>query len=46
MGRSWAKHAPKQEAGYFLTTWQVHWFYAEVQDHLAKLASRVDIHVK
>ncbi|MFX1296561.1 MAG: recombinase family protein [Promethearchaeota archaeon] len=25
---SWAKHARKQEVGYFLATWQVHWFFA------------------
>lgn len=43
---SWAKHAPKQEVGYFLATWQVHWFYAQVQDRLAEMASRVGIHVE
>jgi IS605 OrfB family transposase len=43
---SWAKHARKQEVGYFLATWQVHWFYAQVQDHLAAMAARVGIHVE
>jgi len=43
---SWAKHARKQEVGYFLATWQVHWFYAQVQDHLAEMASRGGIHVE
>ena len=43
---SWAKHARKQEVGYFLATWQVHWFFAQVQDHLAEMASRVGIHVE
>ena len=43
---SWAKHARKQEVGYFLATWQVHWFFAQVQDHLAEMAARVGIYVE
>ena len=43
---SWAKHARKQEVGYFLATWQVHWFFAQVQDHLAEMAVRVGIYVE
>ncbi|MFX1295059.1 MAG: zinc ribbon domain-containing protein [Promethearchaeota archaeon] len=35
---SWAKHARKQEVGYFLATWQVHWFFAQIQAQLAEMA--------
>lgn len=43
---SWAKHARKQEVGYFLATGQVHWFFAQIQDHLAAMAVRAGITVE
>ncbi len=42
----WAKQKPKDQVGYFLTTWQVHWFYARVQQYLAALARRQGILVE
>lgn len=43
---SWAKHSKKNEVGYFLTTWQVHWFHAKLQKTLAEMAARETIKVE
>ena len=43
---SWAKHAAKTSVGYFLSTWQVHWFYSQVQERLYELAQRASILVE
>ena len=43
---SWAKHSDKNEVGYFLATWQVHWFFAKVQALLAPMAERNGIQVE
>ncbi len=34
----WAKQKPREQVGYFLTTWQVHWFYTRVQQLIAAQA--------
>ena len=43
---SWAKHSPKNKVGYFLTTWQVHWFHARIKELIAPMAERAGIHVE
>ncbi|MHA1386072.1 MAG: zinc ribbon domain-containing protein [Candidatus Helarchaeota archaeon] len=43
---SWAKHTGKNRAGYFLTTWQVHWFHAKIQELIVEMASREGIRVE
>jgi transposase len=43
---SWAKHVGKNEAGYFLSTMQVHWFFSQVQEKLTEMAHRSGIHVE
>jgi IS605 OrfB family transposase len=43
---SWAKHTAKQEAGYFLATWQVHWFYSRIQDLVSSMARRAGMFVE
>ncbi|NVM29250.1 MAG: transposase [Candidatus Helarchaeota archaeon] len=42
----WAKHARKQKAGYFLATWQIHWFFGQIQEHIADLAPRKGLFVE
>ena len=42
----WAKHARKQKVGYFLSTWQIHWFFSQIQEHVADLAPRKGIFVE
>ena len=34
----WSKHSLKTEVGYFLSSWQIHWFFAQVQDTLKNMA--------
>ena len=43
---SWAKHSGKNEVGYFLATWQVHWFFAKVQALLVPMVERNGIQVE
>ncbi|MFX1296681.1 MAG: transposase [Promethearchaeota archaeon] len=42
----WAKHSKKYKVGYFLATWQVHWFFGQVQSRIAELAPRQGILVE
>ena len=42
----WAKHARKQKVGYFLATWQIHWFFSQIQECIADLAPRKGIFVE
>ena len=34
----WSKHSLKTEIGYFLSSWQIHWFFAQIQDTLKNMA--------
>ena len=34
----WSKHNLKTEVGYFLSSWQIHWFFAQIQDTLKNMA--------
>ena len=34
----WSKHSLKTEVGYFLSSWQIHWFFAQIQDTLKNMA--------
>jgi IS605 OrfB family transposase len=34
----WSKHSLKTEVGYFLSSWQIHWFFAQIQDSLKNMA--------
>jgi hypothetical protein len=43
---AWARHTAKWQAGYFLTTWQVHWFFSRIQSHIWDLASRIGLQVE
>ncbi|MFQ5978210.1 MAG: transposase [Candidatus Heimdallarchaeota archaeon] len=43
---SWARHSAKADSGYWLATWQVHWFYAQIQDRVANGATRLGIQVE
>ena len=36
----WSKHSSKSEVGYFLSTWQVHWFFSQIIEFTARLARR------
>ncbi len=42
----WAKHTRKEKAGYFLATWQIHWFFGKIQERIADLAPRKGIFVE
>ncbi|MFX0091608.1 MAG: zinc ribbon domain-containing protein [Candidatus Hodarchaeota archaeon] len=42
----WAQTTAKEEAGYWLATWQVHWFHSEVIRHTRTLAARHGIRVE
>jgi len=41
----WAKHSKRIEVGQFLTWNQVHWFYSQIQWHVAQMAARKKIEV-
>jgi hypothetical protein len=36
----WSSHSPKEEVGYWLSTWQIHWFFSEIIRRVNALASR------
>ena len=43
---TWSKPGKKQEVGYFLKTWQVHWFHGRIQEILISRARQEGITVK
>lgn len=43
---SWSRHSKKKDAGYFLASNQVHWFFARVQAIARDMAVRHDITVE
>ena len=42
----WSTHSPKSKSGYFLATWQVHWFFSQVQSMLSNMAKLHGISVE
>ncbi|MFV2014234.1 MAG: zinc ribbon domain-containing protein, partial [Candidatus Heimdallarchaeota archaeon] len=42
----WSKHSSKNQVGYFLSTWQVHWFFSQIQELLGNMALLNGIHVE
>ncbi|MFX1534937.1 MAG: zinc ribbon domain-containing protein [Promethearchaeota archaeon] len=42
----WAQATANEEAGYWLATWQVHWFHSEIIRHTKTLAARHGIRVE
>lgn len=42
----WSKHGSRNKVGYFLSTWQVHWFFSQVQELLTNMALMHGIHVE
>jgi len=42
----WVKPSKKQEIGYFLSTWQVHWFHSRIQECLTWRAQQEGIRVE
>lgn len=43
---SWSKCSSKKKVGLFLATWQVHWFYSQVQAHVSSIARRKGMFVE
>jgi transposase len=43
---SWARHKRKSEAGYFLASNQVHWFFSQVQERIVQLAIRAGMRIE
>ena len=43
---SWSSHAAKREVGPWLASWQVHWFFSEVQERATRLARLAGIAVE
>jgi hypothetical protein len=43
---SWSRHSSKRVAGYWLATWQVHWFHSRIQQHATLLARVAGIAVE
>ena len=43
---SWSSHASKRECGSWLASWQVHWFFSEVQERATRLARLAGIAVE
>ncbi len=43
---SWSSHASKRESGSWLASWQVHWFFSQVQERAVRLARLAGIAVE
>jgi transposase len=43
---SWSSHSPKRVSGAWLASWQVHWFFSQVQDKATLLARLAGIAVE
>ena len=43
---SWSSHSAKRESGAWLASWQVHWFFSEVQERATRLARLAGIAVE
>ncbi len=36
----WTQHSAKHEVGYFLSFWQVHWFFSQIIEYTSQIARR------
>jgi len=43
---SWSSHSAKRDSGSWLATWQVHWFFSQVQERATRLARLAGIAVE
>ena len=43
---SWSKHSSKSSVGYFLATWQIHWFFSRIQGRIMSVAARNNIKIE
>jgi transposase len=43
---SWSRHSAKRVSGAWLASWQVHWFFSQVQEHAILLARMAGIAVE
>ncbi|MBN2151072.1 MAG: transposase, partial [Candidatus Lokiarchaeota archaeon] len=43
---SWSSHSAKRESGSWLASWQLHWFFSEVQGRATRLARLAGIAVE
>jgi len=43
---SWSKHSSKNSAGYFLATWQIHWFFSRIQERIMSVAAKYNIKIE
>ncbi len=43
---SWSSHSAKRESGSWLASWQVHWFFSQVQERATRLARLAGIAVE
>jgi transposase len=43
---SWSKHSSKNSAGYFLATWQIHWFFSRIQGAIKSVAAKYNIKIE
>jgi len=42
----WSHHTPKSVGGYYLATWQIHWFFAQVQEMIEAMCTKIGIKVQ
>ena len=42
----WSTHSARSKSGYFLATWQIHWFFSQVQSMLTNQAKMHGIRVE
>ncbi len=43
---SWSKHSSKSRVGYFLATWQIHWFFSRIQERIRSVAAKYNIKIE
>jgi transposase len=43
---SWSKHSSKNSVGYFLATWQIHWFFSRIQGRIKSVAAKYNIKIE
>jgi transposase len=43
---SWSKHSSKNSVGYFLATWQIHWFFSRIQERIRSVAAKYNIKIE
>ena len=43
---SWSNHSSKSSVGYYLATWQIHWFFSRIQERIRSVAARNNIKIE